>query len=239
MQKNCFKIAILLGVVYFYTFASEFVFAVPGYINFQGRLLDANKNPKSGSFDMVFGIWDTGPGTGGSQLWTETRTGIQVTNGMFSVQLGAVTPITNTVFSADNTWLQIRVGEETLTPRERLVTTPYSFRAVIADNAVSTDTTQSISGQKTFTPTTIFSSATFSGNIGIGTTAPAKKLDVVGEIKTSTSTTSTVSINIAGAVDNLPASGYSEGTFIYQTSNHKVYVSTTAVNNVDCWKPLW
>ncbi|MFH0947536.1 MAG: hypothetical protein V1833_00855 [Elusimicrobiota bacterium] len=81
--------------------------------------------------------------------------------------------------------------------------------------------------------------AIIEGNVGIGTSGPVKKLDVIGEIKTSTSTASTVSINIAGAVDTLPASGYSEGTFIYQTSDHTVYVSTTAVDNLGCWKPVW
>ena len=45
-----------------------------------------------------------------------------------------------------------------------------------------TDTAQSFSGQKTFMSTTIFSSATFSGNVGIGTTNPGAKLDVQGDI---------------------------------------------------------
>jgi hypothetical protein len=73
---------------------------VPSRINFQGRLLDQNKNPRSGLFNMVFTVWDTGPGTGGSAVWTETQNNVPVTNGMFAVQLGAMTPLSAAVFSS-------------------------------------------------------------------------------------------------------------------------------------------
>jgi len=108
--------------------------AVPGQISFQGRLLDKNKNPKSGLFSITFGIWDTGPGTGGSEIWNETQDNVQVTNGMFTVQLGSVSAIGSTVFDSPTRWLQIQVGTEILAPREQLATSPYSFRAAKADN---------------------------------------------------------------------------------------------------------
>jgi len=124
------------SMIVFILFSSLVVFgAVPDKMNFQGRLLDANKNPKSGTFSMVFSIWDSE--TGGTQIWSETQTNVQVTNGMFSVQLGAVNGLTANVFSNDTRWLQIQIGSEVLSPRERLVTSPYSFRASAAESVTA------------------------------------------------------------------------------------------------------
>lgn len=134
MRRNKFM---TLGVFALVLLLQSLVLAaLPGRINFQGRLLDKNKNPKSGLFNITFGIWDTGPGTGGSEIWSETQNNIQVTNGMFSVQLGAGTSLTANVFSSDVRWLQIQVGSEILEPRERLVTAPYSFRSSVAESVV-------------------------------------------------------------------------------------------------------
>ncbi|MCX7941257.1 MAG: hypothetical protein N2555_05760 [Endomicrobia bacterium] len=125
---------LLIGMICFITFELLFS-AVPSRMNFQGRLLDQNKNPRSGLFNMTFSIWDAP--TGGSQIWSETQTNVQVTNGMFSVQLGAVNPLTADVFSSDNRWLQIQVGDEVLQPRERLVSVAYSLRASVAQSVVA------------------------------------------------------------------------------------------------------
>jgi hypothetical protein len=73
--------------------------AIPQIINFQGRLSDQGGNPRNGAFDMTFRICDSPGGNCAAapgQLWTETHTGasqVSVVNGIFSVQLGAVTPI--------------------------------------------------------------------------------------------------------------------------------------------------
>jgi len=77
------------------------------------------------------------------------------------------------------------------------------------------------------------------GNVGFGITTPQKQVHVVGEIRASSSTTSTAHLSIAGAFDSLPTSGYDEGTFLYLTSEHKVYVATENVVGVQSWRPLW
>ena len=135
MKKN--RLAWLVLFLVFIAATGNLLAAIPGLINFQGRLLDQNKNPKSGTFSITFSIWDTGPGTGGASLWSETQPNIQVTNGMFSAQLGSVSELSASLFSADTLWLQIQVGSEILSPRERLVASPYAFKASVADNVAS------------------------------------------------------------------------------------------------------
>ncbi len=114
---------------------------VPRRINFQGKLLDKNKNPRNGTFDLTFSIWDSGPATsGGTMLWSETQSGVSVTNGVLSVQLGAVNPIYNTVFAGSTAYLQIQVDSEVSGARQRLMTTPYAFRARVADSLAAGST---------------------------------------------------------------------------------------------------
>lgn len=101
---------------------------VPKVINFQGRLLDASGNPRSGAFSMRFAIYNTS--SGGTALWEET----QLVNiapedgGVYSVLLGSINPI-NLDFTA-NYWLGIKVGSDSeMVPRLKLASSPYAFTA--------------------------------------------------------------------------------------------------------------
>src|SRR3989344_9382481 len=47
--------------------------AVPERINFQGRLLDSNKNPKNGTYSMTFRVCDSLAASCAGPLWTETQ----------------------------------------------------------------------------------------------------------------------------------------------------------------------
>ncbi|MBI5744311.1 MAG: hypothetical protein HY952_07165, partial [Elusimicrobia bacterium] len=132
MTKKTIRIlaALLLGC------AGGALAAVPGLINFQGRLLDNNKLPRSGSYAMTFQICSSASDCS-SPLWSEVQPAVTVTNGLFAVQLGAVSPLTPSVFSADTRYLEITVGAETLLPREQLATGAYSFRSAVADSLLA------------------------------------------------------------------------------------------------------
>lgn len=119
--------------------------AVPGLLNFQGRLLDSAKLPRSGDHLMTFKICNSLAGTcsapcapGNACLWTETQT-VAVANGVFAVQLGAVDAIGADVFSGEARYLDIAVAGEALTPRERLAAGPYSFKSSVADALTGND----------------------------------------------------------------------------------------------------
>ncbi len=96
---------------------------IPQRINFQGKLTDASGNPRNGSFDIAFKLYD-----GVSPYWNETQTGVQVTDGLFSVQLGAVTAIPS-IPDAGACSLEVTVAGEAMVPKIPLVSVPYAYYA--------------------------------------------------------------------------------------------------------------
>jgi hypothetical protein len=81
---------------------------------FQGQLIE-NGTPVTGSRDFTFNISD---GLGGS-VWTETQTGINVQNGLYSLVLGEVTPLPAGLFSGvESRTLEINVSGTDLSPIE-------------------------------------------------------------------------------------------------------------------------
>jgi len=53
------------------------------------------------------------------------------------------------------------------------------------------------------------------------------------------STSATKQMCLVGSVENLPTTGFDEGCFVYNYTEHKVYVSTENVVGIESWKPLW
>lgn len=102
--------------------------AVGTAFTYQGQLKKAG-SPISGTCDFQFSLWDAA--TSGSQVGTtQTRTGVQVSNGLFTIpdlDFGAG------AFQGDARWLQIAVkctGDSsyvTLSPRQPLTAAPYAL----------------------------------------------------------------------------------------------------------------
>ena len=63
---------------------------IPQTINYQGSLSDSGGLPVNTPTDMTFKLYDAA--SGGTELWTETQTGVSVVNGVFNVTLGADGP---------------------------------------------------------------------------------------------------------------------------------------------------
>ena len=59
-------------------------------LSYQGNLFDANRQPVSASFPMVFSLY--ADRDGGNVLWTESYDSVEVVDGSFTVELGSVTP---------------------------------------------------------------------------------------------------------------------------------------------------
>ncbi|MFQ5608332.1 MAG: hypothetical protein ACE5GA_10325, partial [Candidatus Zixiibacteriota bacterium] len=91
---------------------SASAFAAPDSVSYQGRLTDGGGNPLSGNFSLKFTIYDVP--VGGVTLWTETQSAVAVSDGLFSVLLGDVTPLDESVFSSSPTFLGITVGSDGL-----------------------------------------------------------------------------------------------------------------------------
>lgn len=133
------KLAILL-------MASTFAFAeVPQLINYQGVLTDAQGNPKLGTANLLFEIYDGVSST--NKLWgPQTFSSVPLINGMFNVILGSTdangSPIAN-AFSTPNSYLQITdlgatassSDDTIISPRQQVLSSPYALHAAKADTA--------------------------------------------------------------------------------------------------------
>ncbi len=107
---------------------------VPMLINYQGELRSPTTGDPipDGSYEMLFRIYDVE--SGGTLLWEEVHSSlydgaVAVTNGLFSVVLGTGTgdPLDASILDGDERWLEIRIGTETLSPRQRMTSTAYSI----------------------------------------------------------------------------------------------------------------
>ena len=118
--------------------------AGPGLITYQGSLTTPDGEPQAGgSYDMEFKLW--GAASGGDMHWIEAHNGangVVVTNGVFSIDLGGITPFPDDLFATmPHLWLEVAAdvdgngitGDEVYSPRVRFTATPYAFHSGNAD----------------------------------------------------------------------------------------------------------
>ena len=132
---------------------------VPLLISYQGRLTNASNLPlPDGSIiSTTFAIYVVP--AGGVAVWSEVQSVQTTRNGQFSVLLGQVQPLSQQVFLGAERYLAIKVGADPeMSPRIRLVSTPYSYRVGTVDGARG--------GQ-------------IIGNLGLGTSFPEQPLHVL------------------------------------------------------------
>ena len=111
---------------------SSFVYAaVPHLINYQGRLTDSSGAPLNGSYELAFRIYDAQ--AAGNLLWEEIQSGVIIQKGIFSILLGSVTNL-NIPFDKPY-WLEIKVGNEVMSPRQQITSAGYAMRAEEAEDA--------------------------------------------------------------------------------------------------------
>jgi hypothetical protein len=162
-----FSLVVLLGIGPAYLSAAPMGTA----FTYQGRFTDGS-NPANGSFDFQFSLFDAA--TAGTQVGsTVTKTALSVSDGYFTTTLD----FGSGAFTGSARWLQIAVrpagqgSYTTLTPRHELTPTPYSlYPSVLGTANYIPKFTSSGLGN-----CVLYESG---GNIGIGTTAPTRKLDV-------------------------------------------------------------
>lgn len=175
----------------------------PERMSYQGYLTDTSGNPLGNTntgpknYDVIFRIFnDQTLGGAGNRVWTELQT-VTVDRGYFSVVLGeggsysseARPPLssvfTNTVDASDR-FIEMTVrgigpggADATLSPRLRLLPSPYAMLAATAVNA--RNLVNAANGQ------VISVSGT---SVGINKPAPAATLDVNGSVAASSLTVS-------------------------------------------------
>jgi len=130
-------------------FESQAAVGINRTINFQGKVVTNSSgiNITNGNYNVEFRLYSVA--SGGTALWTETRTGgnqVNVTDGVFRVALGAVTPIpTGIDFNSDSLYLSINFnGDGEMSPRVRMTAVPYAFNAEKVSGLTVTNTTGSL-----------------------------------------------------------------------------------------------
>lgn len=103
--------------------------SVPTKLAFTARLVD-NGTPVSGNRDFVFKLFPTI--VGGSEVWLETRSAVAVADGQVNLELGASTPLTDTLFDGQTFYLEVSIGGTTLSPRTPVLSVPYALRSNVA-----------------------------------------------------------------------------------------------------------
>ena len=122
----------------FYTFTVLFILlsfklalaAIPPTLNYQGHLTDSSGAPVDGPVNMVFAIYDVE--TGGTALWSDLLS-VTVNQGVFSVELGAVSPLPPGLFEL-SLWVGLTVDTDAeMAPRRPVSSVGFSFKAGDAD----------------------------------------------------------------------------------------------------------
>ena len=105
--------------------------AVPAKFTQQGRLLDLNGQPLTGTHALFFALYDAE--TGGVEEWFEYHSTV-FDNGYYTVSLGEQIPLDEALFSGASLWLEISVDGTVLSPRQEVAAVPWALRASSAES---------------------------------------------------------------------------------------------------------
>ena len=112
-----YKINTYFIVLAFLIMPITMIAQAPQLINYQGSL-QQDGAPLTGEVNIIFSIFDAE--TDGTNIWTETQEGVNVTNGVFQVLLGCVTAFPTDLFNNDGErFLEVNLDGTALTPRSR------------------------------------------------------------------------------------------------------------------------
>lgn len=146
-MKTTRRIFVGRGVALFLssTWIFEALEAVAGeavnLLTYQGRLTDPSGTPIDGLVDMSFRIVDAeigGNGLPAGAAWTESHVGVSVHEGIFTVQLGSLTPFPADLLVGPPSdtlgpvrFLEVTIGVETLSPNLRITSAGYAMGTTV------------------------------------------------------------------------------------------------------------
>lgn len=101
--------------------------APPATLGYQGRLATAGGLPVSGTLNITFRLYAVP--TGGSPLWSEVQSNVDVDGGNLAVELGTVTALPKSIWG-QQLYLGVQIsGDSEMLPRPALTAAPFALRA--------------------------------------------------------------------------------------------------------------
>ena len=125
MKKISF---LILSLTCFLLFAAKTAQAQSARLGIQGILKKANGNAvDDGEYSLIFKLY--ADSIGGTALWTETQSAVEVVSGIYTTALGKVTPLNLTFSQLYYLGVSVSGGGEML-PRIQLTTAPYALALI-------------------------------------------------------------------------------------------------------------
>jgi hypothetical protein len=171
------RFVFLSGFVILVFLASLALAGIPKMINYQGMLTqsDGVTPVVDTNYPILFKIYNAS--TSGTLKWSHTYN-VPVANGLFNVVLGDSGAPIDLSFDEDY-WLEITVGGNTLTPRTRLTSVGYAYRAAKADTASIAVAAPTAGGWTD--DGSVVRLTTSTDKVGIGTTNPDEEMEICKE----------------------------------------------------------
>lgn len=104
--------------------------AVPRYLPYEGRLLNADGSPVNGVQQIGFALF--GASENGTKLWSETQQ-LAFSDGYYVTELGTATPLPDVIFGGD-LYLEVSIAAAPLSPRLHIDSVAFALRADSATN---------------------------------------------------------------------------------------------------------
>jgi len=169
------RVPCIVSVMFSSLFAFQAGAEVPALLGYQGRLLRADGTAATGTATVNFAMY--GAATGGSPLWQEAQT-LGLSDGYYSTFLGLVTP-PDGLFDGTARWLEVRVGSETLTPRQEVASVAYAMTAQSVRGGAADVASLKVAGQTVVDPAgRLAGAARYTAGPGIAVDASAQTVSL-------------------------------------------------------------
>jgi hypothetical protein len=123
MFRKAYFLIFVLVVLSFNVYAGD----IPRVIIHQGYLTDTNGNPVNGNVNISFGIYDVE--SGGTALLEEDIGSVNIKDGFYALEIGKNVNLMSLFADKYSLYLEVRINNEALTPRQRIGSVPFAFTA--------------------------------------------------------------------------------------------------------------